>query len=144
MADKKSKPTGPKGAKAAQPPKAELEVLSCLWQRKQATVREIREAIAGFRPMAHGSVVNLLKRLEAKGLVRHEKGPVGKAFIYSPTGRPEPIRNRLVSEMLHRIFGGNGVAMVSSMLDTKPLTGEELEQLEELIRRKGSDKKSRK
>ena len=141
---KKSKPTDPKDTKGARPPRAELEVLSCLWQREKATVREIREAMAEYRPMAHGSVVNLLKRLEAKGLVRHEKGPIGKAFIYIPTSRPEPIRHRLVSEMLQRIFGGNGVAMISTFLDTKPPTPEELDQLEELIRRKRSDKKTRK
>lgn len=111
---------------------------------RKATVREIREAMAEFRPMAHGSVVNLLKRLEVKGLVRHEKGPIGKAFIYIPTSRPEPTHRRIVSEMLQRIFGGNGVAMVSTFLDTKPPTPEELDQLEELIRRKRTDKKPRK
>ena len=88
--------------------------------------------------MAHGSVVNLLKRLEAKGLVRHEKGNVGKAFIYFPTSKPEPTRRQIVGEMLQRIFGGNGVAMISTFLDTKPPTPEELDQLEELIRQKRS------
>lgn len=93
--------------------------------------------------MAHGSMVNLLKRLEAKGLVQHEKGPVGKAFVYTPTRRPEPTRRKLVSDMLQRIFGGNGVAMVSTFLDTRPMTAKELDQMEELIRRKRSDSTSK-
>ncbi len=142
MPSKKLKAGEPVVAKGARPPKAELEVLSCLWQHKKATVRELREAMDGYRPMAHGSVVNLLKRLEAKGLVRHVKGNVGKAFVYIPTGRPGPMRKRLVSEMLQRIFGGNGIAMFSTLIDTQPPTPEELEQLEELIRRKRSGRKS--
>ncbi len=142
MPNRKPKKDQQAVAKGARPPKAELDVLSCLWQHKKATVRELREAMADYRPMAHGSVVNLLKRLEAKGLVRHEKGNVGKAFVYIPTGRPGPTRKRLVSEMLQRIFGGNGIAMFSTLIDTQPPTPEELEQLEELIRRKRSDRKS--
>ncbi|MBN1941737.1 MAG: BlaI/MecI/CopY family transcriptional regulator [Phycisphaerae bacterium] len=142
MPGKTPKSAVPEESRGARPPRAELEVLSCLWQRGKATVRELREAMAEYRPMAHGSVVNLLKRLEAKGLVRHEKGPVGKAFVYLPTRRPEPTRRRLVSDMLQRIFGGNGVAMISTFLDAKSMTARELDQMEELIRQKRSKKTS--
>ncbi len=94
--------------------------------------------------MSHGAVVNLLKRLEAKKLVRHEKGTEGKAFIYLPTRRCEPTRKRVVSDMLQRIFGGNGVAMISTLLDTKPPSKKELDQLEELIETMRSDRTSKK
>ncbi len=44
------------------------------------------------RPLAHASVCTLLNRLEAKGLVRREKGPVGKAFVYRPSDKPAGTR----------------------------------------------------
>ena len=63
--------------RALRTPRAELDVLGCLWQHGRATARELREAMGGYRPMTHGSMVTLLKRLEAKGLVTKRKGPVG-------------------------------------------------------------------
>ena len=90
-------------------PNAELDVLGCLWKRQLATAREIRETMKSYRPMAHGSVVTLLKRLEAKGLVTRRKGRVGKAFVYRATRRPEPTCRGILRNLLDRAFGGDGV-----------------------------------
>src|SRR5437879_3577813 len=73
-----------------QVPPAELDVLGVLWSQGKATARNIRETMDKYRPMSHGAVVALLTRLEAKGLVSKTKGPVGKAFIYESTRKPEP------------------------------------------------------
>lgn len=117
----------------AQLPDAELEVLACLWQQGRATARQVREAMAGYRPMTHGSMVTLLKRLEAKGWVTREKGPVGKAFIYHATRRAGPTRRRILRDLVHRIFGGNGVELISTLLDSTPPTPKELDRLERMF-----------
>src|ERR1700690_2344448 len=96
-------------------PDAELEVMACLWRLREASARQLREAMAHFRPMAHASIVTLLNRLEAKGLVRRAKGPVGKAFLYTPTGRPGKTYRRVIGDVLQRVFGGNGAALVASL-----------------------------
>jgi BlaI family transcriptional regulator, penicillinase repressor len=114
-------------------PDAELEVLACLWQHGQLTAREIREKMKSYRPMAHGSVVTLLGRLEAKGRVTREKGPVGKAFIYRPAQRPQSTYGRLLRNLVQRIFGGNHLALVSSLFETRPPTRRELDELEHLL-----------
>jgi BlaI family penicillinase repressor len=114
-------------------PDAELEVMACLWRLREASARQLREAMADFRPMAHASIVTLLNRLEAKNLVRRAKGPVGKAFLYTPTGRPGKTYRRVVGDVLQRIFGGNGPALVASLFETQPPTHDELEQLQRLL-----------
>lgn len=116
-------------------PDAELEVMACLWQLREATARQLREAMTGYRPMAHTSMVTLLGRLEAKGLVKRAKGPVGKAFVYTPLRRPDKTYRRVVGDVLQRIFGGNGPALVASLFDTKPPTPAELTQLQQLLDR---------
>ena len=83
--------------------------------------------------MAHASIVTLLNRLESKGLIRHAKGPVGKAFVYTPTRRPGKTYRRVIGDVLERIFGGNGPALVASLFETKPPTTEEIEQLQRLL-----------
>ena len=121
------------GPAAAPLPDAELEVLACLWQLGQATARQIRERMHDYRPMAHGSVMSLLKRLATKGWVTREKGPVGKAFVYRAARCPGPTHRRILGNLVRRVFGGNGVAMVSTLFDTKPPTENELAQLQQLL-----------
>ena len=114
-------------------PTAELEVLACLRQMEQATAREIRERMHAYRPMAHGSIVNLLNRLEAKKLVGKKKGTVGKAFIYKATAAAASIYGRLLNRILQRVFDGDSMALVSSLFETRPPNARQLEQLEELL-----------
>lgn len=114
-------------------PTAELEVLACLQQMEQATAREIREGMHAYRPMAHGSVMNLLKRLEAKKLVARKKGPVGKSFVYRPTAATASIYGGLLNRILHRVFGGDSLALVSSLFETRPPDARQIEKLEELL-----------
>ena len=121
------------GSAGADLPDAELEVLSCVWQHGQATARQVREAMAGYRPMAHGSMVTLLRRLEAKGWLTRRKASRGKAFVYQPTRRPTATHRHILRKLVRRIFGGNGVKVVATLLDTAPPTSEELDRLQELI-----------
>jgi predicted transcriptional regulator len=114
-------------------PTAELEVLACLRQMEQATAREIRERMYAYRPMTHGSVVNLLKRLEAKKLITKKKGPVGKAFIYRPLAATAGIYENLLNRLLNRVFGGDSLALVSSLFETKPPDSRQLEELKKML-----------
>jgi predicted transcriptional regulator len=114
-------------------PDAELEVLACLHRQGKATAREIRELIHGYRPLAHASVLTLLTRLEAKNLVTREKGPFGKAFVYLPTSRSRGTTRNVLKRLLQRVFHGDGVALVTSLFQTKPPTREELDRLEQLL-----------
>jgi BlaI family penicillinase repressor len=114
-------------------PDAELEVLACLWRNGETTAREVREAMHTYRPMTHGSVATLLSRLQAKGLVTRRKGPVGKAYVYKAVRRPGPAYRRVIKDFVERIFGGNTVALVNSLFETKPPTPDELETLQTLL-----------
>lgn len=123
-------------------PDAELEVLAALWQHGEATAREIRERLEGSRPLAHTSVVTLLNRLEEKGLVKKRKGEVGKAFLFRAARRPDKTRRRLVGDLLERAFGGDGVALVTSLFETRPPSQEEVEMLQGLLDRVREERKS--
>jgi BlaI family transcriptional regulator, penicillinase repressor len=114
-------------------PPAELDVMNCLWQGA-STAAQIRETLSKDRPMAHASVCTLLKRLEAKGLVKREKGPVGKAFVYSANIKAATTRRSMLTELLERLFGGSRVTLVASLLETRPPNDRELEELESLLK----------
>ena len=114
-------------------PDAELEVLACLSRLKETTARALREAMESYRPMAHGSMITLLERLRAKGLVERRPGPVGKAFLYRPTRKAASTFRNVIKTTLHRVFGGSRLALFSTLLDTAPPSAEELEQMQGLL-----------
>lgn len=115
-------------------PDAEMEVLAVLHTRGPSDAAEIRHALKGYRPMTHASVLTLLGRLEAKGLVSREKAPVGKAFVYSATA-PKRVYGGLMRRMLRRIFGDDPAKLVATLFDARPPTAEELRQIRELVER---------
>lgn len=123
-------------------PESELDVMACLWESGSATAREIREQLIQRRPMTHTSVCTLLRRLEAKGYVVREKGSAGKAFVYRAKIQPGGMHRRLLGDLLDRLFGGSGVALVSSLLETRPPTDEEIDELQQLLQALRSPKPS--
>lgn len=133
---KKRENTGLPGKRAAAEdlPRAELDVLGCLWRQGEATARQIRDQLADYRPMAHGSVLTLLGRLSAKGLVSREKAARGKAFVYRATRHPDAIHRRILKNLTERVFGGDRMAMIASLLDTHSPSEEELAAMERLLR----------
>jgi BlaI family penicillinase repressor len=133
MVEKPKKPTGNAREALENLPDAELEVMACLWQQGEATARNVREAMLRYRPMTHGAMVTLLKRLEAKGLVTKRKGNVGKAFMFRAIHTPEPVYRKLMRDLHERVFGGSGVAMFASLFETRPPSAEEVDALQKLL-----------
>lgn len=114
-------------------PEAELDIISCLWTEGPSTAREIRESLHERRPLAHASVCTLLKRLEEKGYVTRKKSGQGKAFCYEAKLQPTGTGRNLLDKLLDRVFGGSGVALVASLLESRPPTEDEIEELQGLL-----------
>ncbi len=114
-------------------PPAELDVLQCLWEADGMTARQVREMLAQRRPLSHSSVCTLLERLSAKGFVTRKKGLCGKAYLYKTKVAPSKTRGQVIGGIVDRVFGGSGVDLVASLLETKPLTASEIGQLQCLL-----------
>jgi len=133
MTGKRQRPTESARKALENLPGAELEVMACLWQKGEATARHIREEMAPYRPMTHGALVTLLKRLEAKGLVSKRKGNFGKAFVFRAVHTPEPVYRKIMRDLHERVFGGSGAAMFASLFETRPPSVEEVDELQKLL-----------
>lgn len=114
-------------------PEAEQDVLAALYERAPATARDIREALASRRPLAHASVVTLLGRLERRGLVSRRKADEGKAFVYTPTRDHSGAVAPLLSGLVSRLFKGRSPALVATLLESAPPDAADLEELQSLI-----------
>ena len=123
-------------------PPAELDVMNCIWQRDE-TATAIRESLAQTRPLSHSSVCTLLKRLEEKGMIERSKGTKGKAFVYRPLVAKAGTKRSMLTRLLDRLFGGNGVALVASLLESRPPTDTEIDELEKLIKELKAERRNK-
>src|SRR6185295_16025158 len=88
------------------PTERELEALKVLWQRGEATVREICQAINDRgETLAYTTVLSLLQVMEQKGLVGHTAS--GKVYSYFPKADREGTFRRLARGFLERVFDGS-------------------------------------
>ena len=125
-------PTPPR-TNATRLPDAELDVLTCLRRSGESTASEIGRALETQRPMAHGSVVTLLTRLEAKGMVTRRKGPVGKAFVFRATARADRALQQALKRWMGRVLENDRVSLVASLLESKPPSFADLDRLQRLL-----------
>ena len=113
------------------PTERELEILKILWDRGEATVREVYEDMSRHAPIVQNTVQAFLRTMEDKQLVGHRLE--GRTFIYRPLLRPEDTKQKMVSRVLQRVFDGAIDQLVQSAFSLRSPTADELERLEKLI-----------
>jgi predicted transcriptional regulator len=110
----------------------ELAVLEALWERRQATIREITEEIYGqVSTTAYATVQKLLERLERKGYVRRDRRSFAHVF------RARVDRSHLIGQGLEslaaKLCGGSLTPLLVHLAETTELTEEERKTLRRLI-----------
>ena len=111
---------------------AEWDVMNVLWDRGEASLGDVRAALRSQgSSWAANTVQTFLARLEKKGAltVRRECQP----YLYRAALRREDCQQAALSALRQRVFGGSASGLISSLLEEKELSREELERLRELI-----------
>lgn len=86
------------------PPPLELLCLRVLWSMGEASVKDVRLAVAESRPLAYTTIMTVLERLLRKGRLTRRKS--GRAFLYSPVASRDAMREVAVRELLEAFFDG--------------------------------------
>ena len=102
----------------------QLAILHVLWQRGEATSREVREALMPFRSLALTTVATLLSRLEKKGVLDHRRQ--GRAHVFRPTVTQSEVRRNMVRELAENLFDGKPSQLVSHLLISANLDADEV------------------
>ncbi|MEX2168674.1 MAG: BlaI/MecI/CopY family transcriptional regulator [Pirellulales bacterium] len=114
------------------PTDRELEALKVLWDRGEATVREVCDALnAADESLAYTTVLSLLQVMEQKGLVTHRQD--GKAYVYMPAVERGTTFRQLASGFLEKVFDGAVDEYLVHALGSRKLSGEELAKIEALL-----------
>jgi predicted transcriptional regulator len=111
---------------------AEAKVMSVIWQRQTATVGDVVAALRKGRGATYSTIQTILRILETKGYVTHEK--VARAFLYHPVVDEHQARRRALKHLLGRLFNGSPSLLISNVLEDEDIDPAELEQMKKLIK----------
>ena len=110
---------------------AEARVMAVLWDRRTATVADVVAALKKKRVVSYSTVQTILRILETKGYVSHEK--VARAFIYRPRVDERLARRRALRHLMARLFDGSPSLLVLNVLEDDQIDSEELARLKRLV-----------
>ncbi len=115
---------------------AETEILRLVWQLGSATVQDVCAMLPARRRIAYATVQTLLRRLEKKGYVGHERK--GRAHVFSPAVRREAVIRKTVGEFVQRLFGGDPLPLMLHLAGGDKLDAEDIRRLRKIINRERS------
>ncbi len=109
----------------------QLAIMRVLWQRGEASVNDVHQALFEERGLATTTIATMLVKMEKKGVVTHRTE--GRRYIYQATASEEEVRQTMVSEITERLFDGSPAALVSYLIEAHDVDAEDLEELESLL-----------
>jgi predicted transcriptional regulator len=114
-----------------EPTERELRILRILWERGEATVREVYEDLRADLGIVQNTVQAFLRTMTDKRLVAFRKQR--RTFVYRPLVEPTQTKRRLLDGVLHRAFDGAIDQLVESAVALRTPTPDELARLRALL-----------
>ncbi|MDX1907202.1 MAG: BlaI/MecI/CopY family transcriptional regulator [Bacteroidia bacterium] len=109
----------------------ELKVMNILWAKREGVVKDLIAAWPDDRVPAYNTVSTIIRILEEKGFVGHEAQ--GRGHRYFPLISRGKYQKILLKNVLDNVFAGSLTGLVSTLLDNRTMSPEELQALREMI-----------
>ena len=109
----------------------QLEIMSVLWARGEATVAQVHDAVGERLGLARKTVGTLLFRLEGQGVLAHREE--GREYVYRASVTRDEVERATIGNVLRRLFRGDVAAMVSHALEAEEVDPRDVERLRRLL-----------
>jgi BlaI family penicillinase repressor len=117
--------------KTIKPTESELEILQVLWEKDQASVREVHEELLQSKDVGYTTTLKLMQIMFEKGLVKRDD--TFKTHIYQASVSKEKTQKHLVGKMINTLFGGSPTELVLQALGNHKASAAELEEIQRLL-----------
>jgi predicted transcriptional regulator len=113
----------------------ELQIMQALWDGGPGTVAEVQSRLGSN--LAYTTVQTMLGVLLKKQRVRRSLS--GRAYVYRPAISREGAMAGALKDLVGRMFGGSGEALLMSLIDTRQISAEEIERAAKLLEARGDE-----
>ncbi len=109
----------------------QLAILRLLWDRGEATVAELWEALYEERGLAQTTIATLVTRLQRRGIVARRTRD--RQFVYRAMITEPDVQHSMVSELTERLFAGDPAALVSHLISASDMSPGDLARVKQMI-----------
>ncbi len=107
----------------------EFDVMAVLWNRGSATVAEVLDGLG--EDLAYTTILTILRGLEAKGHVRHERE--GKAYRYFPAVEAAAAGDRPLMRLLDKVYQGSRELLIARLVEDEEVSPEQLKRIRRML-----------
>lgn len=118
---------------------AELEILQVLWDKKEATVKEVHEELSTEREAVYTTTLKQMQVMYEKGLLKRDDSR--RQHIYYPDVDIKRVQRKFMDKVMKNLFSGSAGELVMNALSNYKTTPEELEHIKTLIEKAKQSKK---
>jgi len=113
---------------------AETEILRIVWHLENATVQQVCDKLPEKRKIAYATVQTMLRRLEKKGYLAHERQ--GKAYVFFPAVNKKDVIKKNVAEFVDRLFAGDPVPLIHHLAENSGISKKDIKRLKHILEEK--------
>ncbi len=106
-------------------------VMDVLWERGDATVKDVLDALPSNPAPAYTTVLTILQKLTKAGWVTHRSA--GRSYVYRPVCSRDEAGRSAIRRFVDKVFAGDRVLAFQQLISETPLDDRELETLRSLI-----------
>ena len=114
------------------PTESELEILSILWDKGHATVREVHQIIHKTKNVGYTTTLKLMQIMFAKGLV--SRNDSFKTHIYTANFDKLAAQEQYLDKLTKVLFNGSTTSLVLKALEKQTNNLQELAAIKAVIR----------
>jgi len=111
----------------------QLAILRVIWDRSEATVQDVWEALHAERGLAQTTVATMLSRLERRGVVTRRAQ--SRQYHYRAAVTEREVQHSMVGELTERLFDGDVTALVQHLLTGKDVSPGDIAKIRDMIER---------
>lgn len=119
--------------KVLKPTDSELEILQVLWEKGEATVRDVHEELIETKDCGYTTTLKLMQIMFEKGLVIRDDS--SRTHIYQANVSREATQQQLVNKMVNALFSGSHSQLVMQALGSHTPSKQELDEIQQLLDR---------
>ena len=111
----------------------QLAILRVVWDKGEATVQDIWEALHPERGLAQTTIATMLSRLERRGVVTRRAQ--SRQYHYSAAVTEQEVQHSMVGELTERLFDGDVTALVQHLLSGEDVSPGDIAKIRDMIER---------
>jgi BlaI family penicillinase repressor len=114
-----------------EPTKAELEILTVLWEHGPSTVRFVNDKLNELRDVNYTSTLKLMQIMADKGIVKRDERQM--KHIYHVAEEEQKTKSQLLDKFVDSVYQGSAGKLVMQLLGNKKASKKDMASIKEIL-----------